>query len=52
METKNQQWIYRKRPDTEVTSDHYELVETPIPQPTEEGDLLIKSLWIRFNWNN
>lgn len=41
----NKQWIYVKRPEGEVTEEHYKLVKTPVPQ-LGEGEVLLKALFI------
>mmetsp|Transcript_44421 Transcript_44421/g.111922 ORF Transcript_44421/g.111922 Transcript_44421/m.111922 type:complete len:338 (+) Transcript_44421:219-1232(+) len=41
MDQKNQQWIYVKRPEGEVTEEHYNLRESEIRQP-EDGEVVLE----------
>lgn len=41
----SKQFIYRKRPEGEVGPDHYELVQTEIPDPGQ-GELLIRAKFL------
>lgn len=45
MAEQNQEWVYVKRPEKEVTQEHYELRTVPIPVPND-GEVLLKSLYI------
>ena len=39
----NRQWIYRRRPDATVGSEHYDLQETPIDSTPGAGEVLIEA---------
>jgi len=41
----NKLWLYVKRPEGEVTQEHYSLVEKPAAQPGE-GEVLLQALFI------
>jgi len=42
----NKQWLFCKRPEKEVTSDCYKLVETPMPTIHNDGEILVKAEYI------
>jgi NADPH-dependent curcumin reductase CurA len=46
--TTNRQWILRERPTGMVGPEHFELVETPIPEPGA-GEVLLKTHYLGFD---
>jgi NADPH-dependent curcumin reductase len=48
MSDANRQLLLRERPTGEVGGEHFELVETAIPEPGE-GEVLLRSRWLSFD---
>jgi NADPH-dependent curcumin reductase CurA len=44
----NRQLLLRERPTGEIGVEHFELVETPIPEPGD-GEVLLRSRWLSFD---
>ena len=44
----NRQLLLRERPTGQVTSEHFELVEVPIPEPGP-GEVLLRTRWLSFD---
>ena len=44
----NRQLLLRERPTGEVGVEHFELVETPIPEPGD-GEVLLRTGWLSFD---
>ena len=44
----NRQLLLRERPTGEVGVEHFELVETPIPEPGD-GEVLLRTRWLSFD---
>ncbi len=50
MATVNRQWLLKERPTGMVGPEHFELVESPLPQPDlDAGQVLIKTLMLGFD---
>jgi NADPH-dependent curcumin reductase CurA len=46
----NRQWLLKTRPEGLVGPEHFEMVETPLPQPDmPAGEVLIKTLMLGFD---
>ncbi|MCA9093970.1 MAG: NADP-dependent oxidoreductase [Planctomycetaceae bacterium] len=45
MSTKNRAWILKSRPKGMVTTDNFELRESPVDTPSE-GEFLIRTIWL------
>ena len=48
MAERNRQLLLRERPTGAVASEHFELVETPVPTPGE-GEVLLRNRWLSFD---
>jgi NADPH-dependent curcumin reductase CurA len=44
----NRQLLLRERPTGEVGAEHFELVETPTPEPGD-GEVLVRTQWLSFD---
>lgn len=50
MSTHNKQWLLKERPRGEVGPQHFELVQSPMPQPDlAAGQVLMKTLMLGFD---
>lgn len=50
MSTHNKQWLLKERPRGEVGPQHFELVQSPMPQPDlAAGQVLLKTLMLGFD---
>ncbi len=45
--TINRQWLLKQRPEREVSSDHFEFVESPVPEP-RDGEILVRNDYLSF----
>jgi len=43
----NRQWLLKSRPEREVGPEHFDWVETPVPEP-REGEILVRNLCLSF----
>jgi len=48
MTATNRQLLLRERPTDQVTAEHFELVESPIPEPGA-GEVLLRTQWLSFD---
>jgi NADPH-dependent curcumin reductase CurA len=46
--TTNRRLVLRERPTGEVTDEHFELVESPVPAPGP-GEVLLRTRWLSFD---
>ncbi len=44
----NQRWVLRKRPETDITAEHLELVTQPIPD-LEDGQVLLRNIYLSLD---
>ena len=44
----NRQWLLKERPEGMIGAEHFELVESPMPQPGP-GEVLVKTLMLGFD---
>jgi NADPH-dependent curcumin reductase CurA len=48
--TTNRQWVLKQRPTAMVGPEHFELRESPLPEPDlEAGEVLLKTLYLGFD---
>jgi NADPH-dependent curcumin reductase CurA len=51
METRrkmNRQWRIRRKPDQEISKEHFDWVEEPLPQPSD-GELLVRTIYLSID---
>ena len=48
MEGTNRQLVLRERPTGDVTEEHFELVESDVPEPGH-GEVLLRTMWLSFD---
>jgi len=48
MNLQNRQWRIRRKPETEVSKDHFEWAEEALPQPAE-GELLVRTIYLSID---
>jgi len=48
MQNLNRQWCIRRKPEAEITKEHFDWVEVPLPQPAE-GELLVRTIYLSID---
>jgi NADPH-dependent curcumin reductase CurA len=44
----NRQLVLRERPAGEVADEHFELIESPVPSPSD-GEVVVRTIWLSFD---
>ncbi len=48
MPIQNRQWRIRRKPDAEISKDHFDWVEEALPQPAD-GELLVRAIYLSID---